>query len=86
MPKHHTKDFCVIVLPCKVALEVEMAQLHLMATHAAMKDSHAMEVDPTIATNKTQFHAPIEILHLENEKQRKTTSKSTKLLSVLSSS
>jgi len=68
MPKYHVEDSYTIIALYKVILVVEMAQLHLLAAHVAMENSMAIEVDPAIAIKRIQIHAPIEILHLETQK------------------
>jgi len=42
-----------MVVPREVILVVEMVQLHLMATHKAIKDPVAIEVDPVVAIMRT---------------------------------
>jgi len=48
---------------------VEMAQLHLVVTHAAMKDPMAIEVDLAVVIKRIQIYALVEIFHLETPKK-----------------
>lgn len=65
MPECHAEDYCAFVVPCEVALVVEIATLHLVVAHAKVKDLVVLEGNPVVAREKTQTHVTFEILHLE---------------------
>ena len=65
MLERYTKGYCTIVSSREVVLAVEMAQLHLLVAHVAIKDPVAVVADPAVAIKRIQTHALVEILHLD---------------------